>query len=208
MIAAKGRARRRDGCVPRAAWSGLPARNPPAPKILKTWKRRGGSKTPVTRVRLSVCATKAGGNEIQRLFPHTRFCPPQIRLRAGKSTARGFRSPGETRGSRFGPRSPAVRHFRRCRYTWDEHFLRDCVARRRCRLCSRSHQPTSNPPYPPQLIFPRSIFFLMALPPWYTVASTIPETAKSPPTMAHAEVRKCRNDRRLSDSSTLIGLSS
>ena len=64
------------------------------------------------------------------------------------------------------------------------------------------------PPLPPQLIFPRSIFFLMAFPPWYTVASTIPETAKSPPTMAHAEVRKCRNDRRLSDSSTLIGLSS
>lgn len=40
---------------------------------------------------------------------------------------------------------------------------------------------------------PISIFFLIARCPWYMKESTIPDTVKIPPTIAHTFVRKCKN---------------
>ena len=53
--------------------------------------------------------------------------------------------------------------------------------------------------------FPRSIFFLSAFPPRYTVASRMPETANTPPTMAQRFVVKPNTESLLSTMFTLIG---
>ena len=49
---------------------------------------------------------------------------------------------------------------------------------------------------------PSSIFFFSTRVPWYSPESPRPETVKTPPTMAHTDVTKCRTDDRVSANRT------
>ena len=62
--------------------------------------------------------------------------------------------------------------------------------------------PTPVPRRRAHMCLPSSIFLRSTRVPWYSPESMMPDTVNTPPTIAHTDVTKCRNEERASANRT------